>query len=186
MLGAFYGAPRERERPVGLLAGPGAIPRDGVVGDSDWRRELFGTFSLATDQGSAWVEFVVDTFGHHLQQNRPLGEHGPGRGYKNQLEDGRANGVGAFFGWRGPYLDAFTPDPWGNRYMANTFALYRPGDLDDNDLFSSAVVCYSTGPDLGVDTVFNQPMNDADGDGVFGWVTGGDDLAVVLSAAGPF
>ncbi len=51
------------------------------------------------------------------------------------------------------------------------------------EIYSSAVVCYSSGPDLGVDTAFNQPQ---DGDDAAGWATGGDDLAVILSALGPF
>ncbi len=186
MLGAFYGQPRRRQEPIGLLVGPGAIPKGGVVSWSHWQQGLFETFTERTDSASVPVEFTVDTFEHHLQENNPLGARAYDNRYKNVLEDGGRNGVGAFFGWRGPYLDSFTPDPWGNRYMANVFALYRPGDLDEADLFTSAVVCYSSGPDLGVDTVFNQPMNDLDGDGVFGWVTGADDLTVVLSAGGPF
>lgn len=66
------------------------------------------------------------------------------------------------------------------------FALYENPWLEDpRDIFTSAVVCYSAGPDGGVDTAFNQPMNDNDGDGVYGWVTGDDDQAVILSAGGP-
>ncbi len=185
MLGTFYGKPLERRVPVGLLAGPGAIPPKGLVSWSNWQREELTEFSEPTDYSGTRVEFVVDTFENHLQQNRPLGKWNDGDRYKNVFDNPMASG--AFLGWRGPYMDAFTPDPWGNRYMANVFALHRPGDLPElRDGFTSAVVCYSTGPDLGADTAFNQPMNDRDGDGVYGWVTGADDLAVVFSAGGPF
>lgn len=186
MLGAFYGNPRKRELPIGLLVGPGAIPQDGVVSSSLWTQPLYAEFTQETDGNAVNVEFLVDTFEHHLQENNPLDGYAYNARYDNPLEDAGRSGVGAFFGWRGPYLDVFTPDPWGNRYMANVFALYRPGDVDPTDLFTSAVVCYSTGPDLGADTAFNQPMDDGDGDGGFGWLTGADDIAVVLSAGGPF
>ena len=77
------------------------------------------------------------------------------------------------FAWRGPYLsDAVDPDPWGNRYMVNVFAMYHPQG-DDSDGFASAVVCYSAGPDEEVDTNFNQPA---------GWITGDDDYATLVTA----
>ena len=77
------------------------------------------------------------------------------------------------FAWRGPYLsDTVDPDPWGNRYMVNAFSLYHPQG-DNSDGFSSAVVCYSAGPDEEIDTGFNQPG---------GWFTGDDDHAALVTA----
>ncbi len=45
----------------------------------------------------------------------------------------------------------------------------------DADGFTSAVVCYSAGPDEEVDTSFSQPG---------GWSTGDDDVTALLNAAG--
>lgn len=84
-------------------------------------------------------------------------------------------GFNSMFAWRGPYIsDAVDPDPWGSRYMANVFALHVPQGRD-GDGFTSAVVCYSAGPDEEVDTSFNQPG---------GWSTGDDDVTALLNAAG--
>ncbi len=84
-------------------------------------------------------------------------------------------GFNSLFAWRGPYInDNVDPDPWGNRYMANVFGMYVPADID-SDGFSTAVVCYSAGPDEEVDTDFNQPG---------GWFTGDDDFTALVTSGG--
>jgi len=199
MLGAVYENPRPNgngSQPIGLLLGPGSTPLSGSVGDGnsgiagdggDWQQSFGATFDVDTDDGAATTTFKVDRLEYHLQQNNPLNGAALSAPYKNALDNPDRWAAGAFFGWRGPYLDELTTDPWGNRYAVNSFALYKPPSSQSNDtIYSSAVVCYSAGPDQGVDTVFNQPMDDADGDGVFGWVFGDDDLGAVLSAGGPF
>ncbi len=203
MLGTFYKDPggddheEAPETPVGLLVGPGALPQPGAVGDGDgavavgdaWRETSIpsgaGCLEISTDSGDINnVQFACDYLANHLQRNNPEGTSNSGERYKNvfdNLDQSRHHPslhntmVGGFFGWRGPYLDALTPDPWGNRYAINSFALFAPPASDGDDIFSSAVVCYSTGPDLGIDTEFNQPQ---DNDDEAGWETGGDDIAV--------
>ena len=197
MLSGFYGKPGTREWPIGLLVGPGAKPIPGSAGykGQPWLLPVRDAFVEHTDVRHEPVWFMVDQFDQHLQENNPLNTYypGPDDKYMNPIDNPERWAAGAFFGWRGPYLDEFTADPWANRYMANVFALHRPRDHDyhpnehmTGDLFTSAVVCYSAGPDAAVDTAFNQPMNDADRDGFYGWKTNDDDLAVVLSAGGPF
>jgi len=214
MLGAFYGEPGWRKVPIGLLVGPGVTPPAMGQGTDHWQLSIGDTFSERTDIRHSSVTFTVDALEQHLQENNPLDKHHPGPmdRYKNPVDNPERWAAGAFFGWRGPYLDELTADPWGNRYGANVFALHAPrgghgghggsggygGYGDDrrggghggygnkSDGFSSAVVCLSAGPDGSVETTFNQPMNDADEDDFFGWLTSGDDLAVVLSAGGPF
>ncbi len=190
MLGGFYGEPRWREQPIGLLVGPGRSPVGGSSGgNSNWLENPGATFGEETDVLGTQVYFKVDRFENHLQQNNPLeeGSQDPSFRYKNPIDNPQRWAAGAFFGWRGPYFDEFTTDAWGNRYASNVFALHRDKDAEEGrGLFTSAVVCLSAGPDGAVDTSFNQSMNDGDGDGFNGWRTADDDLAVILSAGGPF
>ena len=187
MLGGFYGEPRWRAEPIGLLVGPGSRPMVLGSGAGNWGIEFGDDFSETTDDGANDVDFEVDSFINHLQQNRPLDSSDSGNRYKNPLDDPEPWAAGAFFGWRGPYFDGFTSDPWGNRYAANVFAMHRDHDAPDHGgIFTSAVVCLSAGIDGTVRTTFNQPMDDADGDDFNGWHTADDDIAVVLSAGGPF
>lgn len=201
MLGAFFVDPRPNGRgnfPVGLLVGPGRAPKmgskwdgnSGISGDEGhWLLHPGDRFEVPVDvhTGDPNV-FVVDTLRNHLQQNMPRWRrHRDSIRYKNPIDNPERWAAGAFFGWRGPYLDELTTDPWGSRYAANVFALYKAPETFDNDqIHSSAVVCYSAGPDSGVDTVFNQPMNDLDEDGFFGWQFMDDDVGAILSAGGPF
>lgn len=196
MLGAFYEDPRpngDGDLPVGRLIGPGVTPvagaagvgNSGIAGDDGAWRGTGDTFDMVTDDGAETVTFERGFLVDHLQANDPAGNGT--EAYKNPLDNPERWAAGAFFGWRGPYLDELTSDPWGHRYQVNSFGLYRPPVADSNStIFSSAVVCYSAGPDGGIDTVFNQPMDDADGDGHFGWQFGGDDVGAILSAGGPF
>ena len=213
MLGAFYKDPNGEDHekgpefPIGLLVGPGAVPKAGTVDAQSmgvlgrgWLTKAgdipkMNCFTAMADDNqpvNIQVTFGCDYLFNHLQRNDPMGPW-IGTRYKNAFEDVDPNGnhpglhnalVGGIFGWRGPYFDNLTPDPWGNRYMINSFGLYADPRSDGNGIFSTAVVCYSTGPDLGTDTVFNQPQNPLTGD--TGWETGGDDLAVILSSYGPF
>lgn len=205
MLGAFFVDPRPNGRggePIGLLVGPGSTPdrgskgegRSGIRGDSGhWRRQPGERFEVGVDGGPRSGHhtranvFWVDEFENHLQQNMPLDGGRLSKPYKNPLDNPERWAAGAFFGWRGPYLDELTTDPWGNRYASNVFALYKNPLSEDNDeVYTSAVVCYSAGPDSGIDTIFNQPMNDADQDFFYGFRFMDDDLGAILSAGGPF
>lgn len=177
--GAFYTDPGPDHRPdhftpVGLLVGNGDIPLRGSAAEGElWRLHLGGEFGVVTDGGNVEPWFWVDTLGNHLITNTPLG-NGEHR-WRGPLDMER--GFHSRFAWRGPYVsDEIAADPWGNRYMANVFALHSPGNAGAHDRFASGVVCYSAGPDAAIDTDFNQP---------FGWTTGDDDLTALLSAGGP-
>lgn len=174
--------------PVGLLVGPGTPPPADVASagppNGDWTLTEADTFDETPDILSGVAAplattFEVDSFDEHLQFNRPLsaaGAAGYAERYRNQIDDPT---VGPFLGWRGPMFDMFTPDPWGGRYMSNTFGLHSG---TNGNTFSTAVVCYSAGGNRVAESAINQPQGVAP----YGWVTGGDDIAVVLSAMGPF
>jgi len=199
MLGTFYKNPKQRREPVGLLVGPGDIPINGGAGDGtcvqcsspqdlNWRRHVNETgLMMKDDVYMNTGQFVVGELQNHLQQNQPDPSNYNYR-YKNPTQNPQRWAAGAFFGWRGPYLDELTTDPWNNRYMVNSFALYKVPNTQNNSaggLFSSAVVCYSAGPDGAIDTVFNQPAI-GPGNQANGWVWGDDDMGAVFSAGGPF
>jgi len=175
------------EWPIGLLVGPGAPPSANpsvnhktITGD--WGAAVpgdLGAITVNSDiRGVEATEFFADEMGNHLQRNDPMGFGGSSMldRYKNVVDDPR---VGSFMGWRGPYFNEITTDPWGTRYAINTFGLHYS---ENRYMFSSAVVCYSAGPNMSADTGFNQPI----GEEPFGWVTGGDDMVAILSAVGPF
>jgi hypothetical protein len=156
-----------------LLVGGGDLPLAGQVGeDSEWLLPYLTTFSVPTDGGGLEPDFIVDTLSNHLVTNTPAGD-GDNR-WRSPLDMER--GHSSLFAWRGPYIDEITADPWGNRYMANVFALHNPRAAGPLDRYASGVACLSTGPDSAIDTAFNQPV---------GWATGDDDLTALLSAGGP-
>lgn len=199
--GGYFGA------PVGLLVGDGDIPPS-AIGATEWQLQVGSVFTeTTTGYYPIAMHFVVDTFGTQLihQDPRAYGYGGAGGGYGGAYGAagysaagyGAAGygyggsgsilggGYGSTFRWRGPYIaDRINPDPWGNRYMANVFALHAPpvythparyGYGGYVETFNAAVVCYSAGPNEAIETVFHQP---------YGWVTGGDDVTVVLAGAG--
>ncbi len=182
-----------RDYVVGLLIGDGDTPtvnHSGTIDGDDWATEYRDNLHADLDISGEQIQFRVDTLANHLIHNTPFGyssngyrtpadmvSGGTSTGIEGGLVFDTADGQGfnSTFAWRGPYIaDAIEPDPWGNRYMANVFALHLPQG-QDADGFSSAVVCYSAGPDEEVDTSFNQPG---------GWRTGDDDVTALLSVAG--
>lgn len=204
MVGAVWENPGGAQAPpsgtrIGLLHGPGAPAADpngagfhnvDAPGEP-WSQTAVGSpgfqpYSIRTDApgtAASAVTFGVDRFENHMQFNDPFadGSMAFSTRYKNTSEG--ALGANAFFlSWKGPYFDTFTPDPWGGRYLSNVFALHSVYAGTGGEYFSSAVVCYSAGPDREVASAFNQPMDLEP----HGWLTGGDDTAVVLSAGGPF
>lgn len=183
--------------PVGLLVGNGEIPGS-AIGATEWQLPLGATFTAATGgYYSLSATFGVDTFDNQLIHQDPTWYRGAriGAGFASGYgafpyaarygTRGAAQLVNPYYRWRGPYIaDAVIPDPWGNRYMANVFALHAPLPVYGaglaygagfTELYNSAVVCYSAGPNETIETHFNQP---------WGWYTGGDDVTVVLAGAG--
>ncbi len=181
--------------PVGLLIGDGDTP-DGDERFYDWRYALGETVtSSGTDFADAWVnEGLVDTFANHLIQNNPADvyhEGGTGQSWERyrtpadmatgdyssgvpgglQFDGASGQGFNSEFAWRGPYLDAVRPDPWGNRYMANVLFLTTPQG-EDSAGFIRPVIVLSAGPDEEVDTAFSS---------VGGFMLGDDDIAYPVS-----
>lgn len=181
--------------PIGLLIGDGDTP-DGRDRFWDWRTPLGDTVAGAgTDFADAWVSGgIVDTFANHLIQNNPADiyhEGGAGRDWERyrtpadmiggdhssgvpgglQFDGASGQGFNSEFAWRGPYLDAVRPDPWGNRYMANVLWLTMPQGTDSSG-FIRPVIVLSAGPDEEVDTRF---------DSVGGFMLGDDDIAYPVS-----
>lgn len=179
---------------IGLLVGDGDTPTmnwsDLVDDGFHWQLPYGDYFAEPASLSGEDHWFIVDTFANHLIQNAPLGDTANAYRTPSDMISGATSGdvpggllfdstsgqgFNSRFAWRGPYLpDSVDPDPWGNRYMANVFGLFiPPGQAGDG--FSSAVVCYSAGPDEEIDTVFNQPG---------GWNTGDDDVTALLSVGG--
>jgi len=183
-----------RKDPVGLLIGDGDTPKlnssDPGEWGANWQTAYQEFFSEAKDISGIDVTFRVDSFANHLIHNSPSGNHANGYRTPSDMLSGNTSagvpggllfdpqggqGFNSKFAWRGPYLnDRVDPDPWGNRYMANVFAMWIPSDME-GDGFASAVVCYSAGPDEEIDTEFNQPT---------GWATGDDDITAIAHAGG--
>jgi type II secretory pathway pseudopilin PulG len=182
-----------RYDPVGLLIGDGDIPElNGNLGSTGthWQAPYREKFAEGLDISGIGIEFRVDTIANHMIHNTPSGN--AANAYRTPLDMISGNysagiygglhfdpaggqGFNSLFAWRGPYLsDRVDADPWGNRYMINVFALWVPTELD-SDGFSSAVVCYSAGPDEEIDTAFNQPV---------GWTTGDDDFTAIVHSGG--
>lgn len=182
-------------QPVGLLIGDGDVP-DGGSEHWDWRASLGQEVPRAgTDFGDVWVpEGIVDTFANHLIQNNPAdtdmgggtgasweryrtpadmaaGDHSAGVPNGLTFDPIGGQGFNSEFAWRGPYLDAVRPDPWGNRYMANVLWFTMPQGGDSSG-FIRPVIVISAGPDEEIDTDFEL---------VGGFVLADDDIAYPIS-----
>jgi type II secretory pathway pseudopilin PulG len=178
--------------PVGLLVGPGTPPdATPIMGTTPRTTGAFPevwdstaptdpAFTVQTDSLASSIPFAADLLVHHLQFNNPFGTSVVFTDrYKNVIE---LPSVGAFLGWRGPYFNEITSDPWGGRYSINTFGLHGGTTGASDDIYSTAVVCISFGPNRQAETLANQPINISP----FGFALGGDDIAAVLSGVGPF
>ena len=180
--------------PVGLLIGDGDTP-DGQD-QWDWREPFGGSVSSAwTDIGDVGVGAgLVDSFANHLVQNAPAdldpnggvgpdwnryrtpadminGDYSSGVPGGLNFDSGSGHGFNSEFAWRGPYLDAIRPDPWGNRYMANVLWLTMPQGGDASG-FIRPVIVISAGPDEEIDTAFES---------VGGFLLADDDIAYPVS-----
>lgn len=162
--------------PIGLLIGDGDTP-DGQD-QWDWRA-AFGDYVVSgtTDFGGVSLENgVVDSFANHLIQNDPYnfdtsattgpdwsryrtpadmidGDHSADVPGGLVFDGSGGQGFNSEFAWRGPYLDAVRPDPWGNRYMANVLWLTMPQGADSSG-YMRTVIVISAGPDEEIDTPF--------------------------------
>jgi type II secretory pathway pseudopilin PulG len=178
--------------PVGMLIGDGDTP-DGES-SPDWRVPYAGYIqAFPADVGDTKVPGgYVDTFANHLIQNDPIEASG-GVGdswaryrtpadmisgdYSSNVPGGlhfdasSGQGFNSEFAWRGPYLDAVRPDPWGNRYMANVLWLTNFQGADAAG-FIRPIIVLSAGPDEEIDTPFASSG---------GFILGDDDIAYPVS-----
>ena len=93
------------------------------------------------------VDETVDMLEHHLVEDRPSGRILNAYPYQDMAHVGYGPSMG--MGWRGAYLSAVGPDPWGNHYMVNSIFLGNPSVR-----WPYNTVCLSAGPDGIVDTPF--------------------------------
>ncbi len=181
--------------PVGMLIGDGDTP-DGGSEVWNWREPLGSEVTQSrTDFANVRVAAgLVDTFANHLIQNNPADVwHTGGTGnnwerYRTpadmaggdfssgvpgglQFDPISGSGFNSEFAWRGPYLDAVRPDPWGNRYMANVLWFTMP-QWGDSSGFIRPIIVLSGGPDEQIDTPF---------EAVGGFLLGDDDIAYPVS-----
>ena len=122
MLGTFYEDPAQRVRPVGLLVGPGKTPSPGSAGDGTcsqcatpqqlhWLQAAGQTgLNMGTDDAAETESFETGFLQDHLQQNNPDPNDGS-KHYKNAIDNPERWAVGAFSGWRGPYVNDLDTDP---------------------------------------------------------------------------
>jgi hypothetical protein len=156
-----------------LIVGEGAVPGLGV-GIADFTN---GNLSASVGWDDAvGTPVTVDAMADHFITNVP--------NYPTPTEAGFATGGPQFgTGWRGAYLSAIGPDPWGNRYAANTVFL---GVATDSAVagegiggggWTRDVIVLSAGRDSTVQTPFGGTANGGSGagsanDDVFYAVTG--------------
>ena len=120
-----------------------------IRGDTEQRVEGY----IATQQTTiGWastygVDETVDMLEHHLVEDRPSGRILNAYPYQDMAHAGYGLSMG--MGWRGAYLSAIGPDPWGNHYMVNSVFLNNPGLRRPYN-----TVCLSAGADGIVDTPF--------------------------------
>jgi prepilin-type N-terminal cleavage/methylation domain-containing protein len=111
----------------------------------------------AMGAGMGWPALTgvtVDLLENHIQFNTP------GSSGANAYPTG--NGERA---WRGPYMERFRPDPWGNRYLANVEWLWYGTVLANR---FRPVFVISAGPNETIETAYSQTGP--------GLTVGGDDL----------
>ena len=198
---AFWGDPQTKSIPIGLLFTDGRIPRVNqavVLIDptaDNWGQPL--NLGVGDDLDPQPISdfpmqivnanpFVADDFMNHFLMNDPLG--GGGEHYDDPLD---VTQEWLAFGWHGPYFNKLLPDPWGNRYQSNVFALHAD---PVGNVYTSAVVVLSAGPNGVVDTPFDMYYKSVGGmkyggqtpESGPGYALGVDDQACVLSAGGPF
>jgi len=107
------------------------------------------TSADATVGASGWTVTGLDqTSGaQHLWINDPAGTGLPATAYPNNVTDPTLK-----YAWRGPYIEQFRADPWGNNYLCNVIQVW-PGSEQGNG------VCYvlCAGPDKILQTTYAQP-----------------------------
>lgn len=134
---------------ITMLVGDGDAPIENSLAGDD-NGAVAGAVMRWANPVSAGAP-IIDYFERHLVTNTPIG-------------GGSYPVAGAGTTWRGAYINApLDPDPWGNRYMANTKWLRDAPTVNDTFILS-------VGPDEQIDTLFEKN----------GITPGDDDLIVVF------
>jgi type II secretory pathway pseudopilin PulG len=185
MEGAFWGNPKTKEKPIGLLFGTGSFPKVQKVGyaDTNWDNDGLGYTAgglllrpLLTDVDPDIVfadSLWADSFYNHLQNNTPF----DGGWYDTNADFGDFAKEWWAMGWSGPYFNKIEPDPWGNMYLSNAAMLHSDSA---GNYFLGPTIVISAGPNETIETPFDMyPVHISKGP------VGGDDMVCVLSAGGP-
>ncbi|HLA38257.1 MAG TPA: prepilin-type N-terminal cleavage/methylation domain-containing protein [Candidatus Brocadiales bacterium] len=113
----------------------GAVTSPDATGGAGWTTALL----TGVDQTSGAT---------HLWMNDPNadGASGAAADYPNNVTDPTLK-----YAWRGPYIEQFRADPWGNNYLVNTIEVW-PGSEQGNG------VCYviCAGPNKILETTYAQ------------------------------
>ena len=190
MENSFWVDPVNKNVPVGLLFTDGDIPKlnPGVLAMDDtaanWQipnvNDPIGPQPITDYLAQIAGNLVADHFMNHFLMNDPIGILG-GQRYIDVID---VTTEWWAFGWHGPYFHKLMPDPWGNRYVSNVFALHSIS----GNIYTSAVVVLSAGPNEVIDTKFDMFYKSIFKSGGFGpgFEVGLDDQVCVLSGGGPF
>jgi hypothetical protein len=93
------------------------------------------------------TDYTVDRLEYHLVENLPSGRIDNAYLYPDMFRLSYDNSMG--MGWRGAYLSAVGPDPWGNRYLVNSIFFFS-----EIVRWPFNTICISAGPDGIIDTPF--------------------------------
>jgi type II secretory pathway pseudopilin PulG len=156
-----------------MIVGEGAIPGIATAINAGFTN---GNLSAPINWGDAVGTGTVDAMANHLITNAA--------NYPVPSQASFAVGGPQFgAGWRGAYISAIGPDPWGNRYAANTAFLgvatdsAAAGEGNAAGGWTHDVIVLSSGRDSIVQTPFGGTANGGSGagtanDDVFYTVTG--------------
>lgn len=127
----------------------GAAMTGGGTALTAWSRLQFGVINMttgnitspdATAGATGWDVAAGDTDSgaHHLWMNVPV--------YPNNVTDPTLK-----YAWRGPYIEQFRADPWGNNYLVNTIQIWPANEQGNGVCY---VIC--AGPNKAYETAYVQ------------------------------
>lgn len=109
-------------------------------GPVDTANGNLATTAVDATAGAGWTTALLtgtdeDSGAHHLWMNTPV----------------YPTGATLKYAWRGPYIEQFRGDPWGNNYLVNTIQLWPTNEQGNG-------VCYvlCAGPNKVLETTYAQ------------------------------
>jgi len=139
-----------RDALLRFVADTGVPPTRGRNGDPRGLYRLLGP-GLIAEKSYYELDLHQGNLVDHLVRNSPQGKSAPG-----------------YDGWRGPYVDALAPDPWGYGYVVVAYPLALDDDRD--------ALIVSSGPNGRMDGSYGS-SRDA--------IAAGDDLLCVVVDKSP-